>query len=77
MQCGCFSSQFYQQTAGVAMGGPASSNTAELYMQAHERTAITTALHPQKIRELFVDDVYSILKRTHSENFFHHINSLH
>ena len=27
--------------------------------------------------ERFVDDVYSILKRTHLENFFHHINNLH
>ena len=39
-------SQFYQQNDGVTMGGPASSNTAETYMQAYERTAITTALHP-------------------------------
>ena len=28
-----FNSQFYQQTGGVAMGGPASSTTAETYMQ--------------------------------------------
>ena len=66
-----FNSQFYQQTDGVAMGGPASSTTAEIYMQAYERTAITTALHPPKVWERFVDDVYSILKRTHLENFFH------
>ena len=41
-------------------------------MQAYERTAITTALHPPKVWERFVDDVYSILKRTHVEkkNFF-------
>ena len=59
------------------MGGPASSTTAEIYMQAYERTAITTALHPPKVWERFVDDVYSILKRTHLENVFHHINNLH
>ena len=29
-----FNSQFYQQTDGLAMGGPASSTTAEIYMQA-------------------------------------------
>ena len=58
------------------MGGPASSTTAEIYMQAYEHTAITTALHPPKIWERF-DDVYSILKRTHLEIFFHHINDLH
>ena len=68
-----FNSQFYQQTDGVAMGGPASSTTAEIYMQAHERTAISTALHPPKVWERFADDVYSI-KTTH---FFHLINNLH
>ena len=59
------------------MGGPASSTTAEIYMQAHERTAISTALHPPKVWERFVDDVYSILKRAHLENFFQHIKNLY
>ena len=72
-----FNSQFYQQTDGVAMGGPASSTTAEIYMQAHESTVISTALHPPKVWERFVDDVYSIVKRTQLENLFHHINNLH
>ena len=64
-----FNTQFYQQTDGVAMGGRPSSTTAEIYMQAYERIAITTALHPPKVWEEFVDDVYSILKRTHLEEF--------
>ena len=38
---------------------------------------MSTALHPPKVWEQFVDDVYSILKRTHLENFFQHINNLH
>ena len=38
---------------------------------------LTTALHPPKVWERFVDDVYYILKRTHLEKFFHHINNLH
>ena len=59
------------------MESPASSTTAEIYMQTYERTATTTALHPPKVWEQFVDDVCSILKRTHLENFFHHINNLH
>ena len=46
-------------------------------MQAHESTAISTALHPPKVWERFVDDVYSIVKRTQLENFFHHIKNLH
>ena len=75
--CYIFNSQFYQQTDGAAMGGPASSTAAEIYMQAYERTAIATALHPPKVWERFVDDIYSILKRTHLEKCFHHINNLH
>ena len=59
------------------MGGAASSTTAEIYMQAHELTAISAALQPPKVWERFADDVYSIPKRTHLENFFHHINNLH
>ena len=57
------------------MGDPASSTTAEIYMQTHERTVISTALHPLKVWERFVDDVYSILKCRHLENFFQHINN--
>ena len=38
-------------------------------MQAYERTAVTTALHPPKVWERFVDDFYSILKRTYLETF--------
>ena len=72
-----FNSQFYQQTDGVAMGGPASSTTAGIYMQVYGGTAITLALHPPKVWEQFVDDIYSILKRTRLEKFFHHINNLH
>ena len=59
------------------MGGPAYSITAEIYMQADERTAITMALHTPKVWERFVDGVYSIFKRTHLGNFFHHIKNLH
>ena len=44
-------SQFYQQADGAAMGRLASSTTAETYLQAYERTAITTTLHPPKVWE--------------------------
>ena len=46
-----FNSQFYQHIDGIAMGGPASSTTTEIYMQAHEHTAISLALHPLKLWE--------------------------
>ena len=54
---------------GVAMGGPASSTTAEIYMQGHEQTAKSTALHPPKVWEQFVDE--------QNRNFLHYINNLH
>ena len=59
------------------MGGPASSTPAEIYIQAREHIAISTALLPQKVWERFVDDVYSILKCTHLENYLHHMDNLH
>ena len=59
------------------MGGPTSSSTGEIYMQAHEDTAISMVLHPPKVWEQFVDDLYSILIHTHLENLFYHINNLH
>ena len=59
------------------MGGSTSSTTPEIYMQAHEDTTISTALHPPEVWEKFVDDIYSILKDKHLENFSHHINNLH
>ena len=45
-------------------------------MQAHERPATSTALHPLNFWERFVDYIYSVLNRTHLENFFHHISNL-
>ena len=57
------------------MGGPVSSNSAEIYMQPHKQTAISTALHLPKVWEQFL--VYSILKHTHLERFFHHIKNFH
>ena len=59
------------------MGGPASSTSAETYVQAQEQTEISTALQPPKVWEQFDDEVYSILKRAHLENLFHHIKSLY
>ena len=44
-----FNSQIYIQTDGVATGGAASSNTEQNYMQTHEQTAISTALHAPKV----------------------------
>ena len=49
-----FNSRFYQQTVGVAKGGPASSINAEIYVQAHENTAVSTALQLLKFEEFLM-----------------------
>ena len=72
-----FNDQFYQQTDGAAMGGPTSAIISEIYMQALEMTAITTADHPQKIWERHADDVFSVIQQTYLQELLHHINSLH
>ena len=69
-----FNSQFHQKTDDVAMGSPATSTTVEIYMYVHERTAISTALHPLNVWERFFNDVYSILKCTHLENVFDNLH---
>ena len=46
-------------------------------MQAYLCTAVTTTLQPPKVQERFVEEVYSIITRTHLENFFHQIDNLH
>ena len=59
------------------MEGTASSTTAEIYMQAHKRTAIYTSPYAPKDEEQFAHNVYFILKRKELENFFHHIIKPH
>ena len=54
-----------------------SSTTAQSHIQAHVEAAISVALHPAKVWEQFVDDLYSILKPTHLGTFFHHISNQH
>ena len=68
-----FRSQFYQQTKTDAIWKPASFTTLEIYLQAHEETAIPPALHLPKVWERFADDV----KPTNFGHVFHYINNLY
>ena len=72
-----FNNDIFTQTDGVAMGGPASSVVAEIYMQAHEQTALTTFSNKPKVWKRYVDDVFAIIKWHHLDEFFKHLNSLH
>ena len=68
---------YYQQTEGVAMGGPPSSIVAEICMQGTQTTALTTFSQPPKVYERHVDNVFSIIRISNLHDFFQHINSLH
>ena len=72
-----FSLSTLQKTYGLAIGGPASSITAESYICKLMKKLQKKTLYPSKVWEQFAGDVYPIPKRTHFKKFFHQINNLH
>ena len=71
-----FQGQYYEQTQGAAMGSPMSPGLANLYMEAFEDRALSTAVNPPRWWKRFVDDTFVILKKDHKEEFLQHINSV-
>ena len=67
-----FQGQYYEQTQGEAMGSPVSPVLANLYMEAFEDKALSTAVNPPRWRKRFVDDTFVILKKDHKEEFLQH-----
>ena len=57
------------------MGSPLSPIIANLYMEAFEKQAINTALHPPKLW-WFVDDTFVIINKTQEDSLFEHINAI-
>ena len=70
-----FKGVFYQQTKGAAMGSPVSPIVANIFMEAFESRALSTAVHPPKFWRRYVDDTCVIQDQAHKEEFLHHINS--
>ena len=58
------------------MGSTLSPIIANLYMEAFEKQAINTALHPPTLWRRFVDDTFVIIKKTQEDSFFEHINAI-
>ena len=71
-----FQGVFYQQTKGAAMGSPVSPIVANIFMEAFESRALSTAVHPPKFWRGYVDDTCVIQDQAHKEEFLHHINSV-
>ena len=71
-----FQDTFYEQTKGTAMGSPISPIIANIFMEAFEQRAITTALHPPRVWKMYVDDTLVVQQQTHQEEFLQHINTV-
>ena len=71
-----FQGVFYEQTKGAAMGSPVSPIVANIFMEAFETRAISTALHPPKLWRRYVDDTCVIQDKAHKDEFLNHINSV-
>ena len=69
-----FQGVFYEQTKGAAMESPMSPFVANIFMEAFETRAISTALHPPRFWRRYVDDTCVIQDQSHKEVFLNHIN---
>ena len=71
-----FQGVFYQQAKGAAMGSHVSPIVANVFMEAFESRALSTAVHPPKFWRRYVDDTCVIQDQAHKEEFLQHINSV-
>ena len=70
-----FQGRFYEQVEGAAMGSPISPIVANLYMEAFEIQAISTAPHPPSLWRRFVDDTFVVIQEA-QDRFIEQINSI-
>ena len=69
-----FQDKHYELTDGLPMGSPASPVIANLFMRSFEEKALSTFQQKPKVWYRFVDDVFSIVKKTHANELLHHLN---
>ena len=60
-----FQGKFYEQVDGTAMGSPISPIVANLFMEDLETKALATSPHPPSLWKRFVDDTFTIIKKSH------------
>ena len=71
-----FQGRFYEQIEGAAMGSPISPIIANLYVEAFETQAISTAPHLPSMWRRFVDDTFVVIQKTQKDCFIENINSI-
>ena len=58
------------------MGSPVSPIVANLYIEAFEHRAITTATNPPRLWKRYVHDTFVMQQQTYRAEFLQHINSV-
>ena len=58
------------------MGSPIRTIIANLYMEAFEVQAISTAPHPHSLSRRFVDNTFVAIQEAQKDSFIEHINSI-
>ena len=71
-----FQGRFYEWIEGAAMGSPICPIIANLYMEACETQAISTAPHSPSLWRRFVDDTFVVIQEVQKDSFIEHINSI-
>ena len=74
--CFIYQGRFHEQTEGAAIGSPLNPIISNLYMEAFEKQAISTAPHSPTFCRRFVDDTFVIIQKTQGDSFFEHINAI-
>ena len=72
-----FRNKHYALSDGSPMGSPASPVIANIYMRALEERALSTFELKPKVWYRYVDDVFSITKKTHVPKLLQHLNNQH
>ena len=71
-----FHGRFYGWIEGAAMCSPVSPIVASLLMEDLEIKALTTSPCPSSLWKRYMDDTFTIIKRSHQDTFLEHINSI-
>ena len=73
-----FRGEFYELEDGLAMGSPISAVVANIYMSAWEESALASFRgRKQKVWWRFVNDIFSVVKRTPVRMLLEHLNTQH
>ena len=68
--------RYFEQTEGAAMGSPLSPIIANIYIEAFEKQAISTAPHPPTFWRRIANDTFVVIQKIQEDSFFYHLNTI-